>query len=363
MKRKGIRRLAVLLAAVLCTVLAGCDSLTQEQINAVSQLFKDTDININVNIADGSKETGTEAEEEKPKHMEYSFATKEEGIEYLMSNKEYYAGFSQNELEFKLGKKNADMDEYLEYAKEQVLDFTDEEKDKIDELMAYIEEVLSENGYVLPDLEPIVFISTTQKEENGSGAYTHGTQIYYNMKWLTDPENEDRAKTTMAHEIFHCITRSNPEFRKEMYKLIHFTVQEEDFVIPPSVEEYFISNPDVEHHNSYATFTIDGKKIDCFAALVSTRHFEKEGDSFFSCMTTALVPIDGSDVYYTPEDTSDFYDVFGDNTGYVIDPEECMADNFSFAIVYGAEGPDGNGYPTQEIIDGIIDYLKQGTEK
>jgi hypothetical protein len=76
-------------------------------------------------------------------------------------------------------------------------------------------------------------------------------------------------------------------------------------------------------------------------------------------MTTALVPIDGSDVYYTPEQTSNFDDVFGKNTDYVIDPEECMADNFAMALMYGRKGPQGNGYATPEIINGILDYLEQ----
>ena len=91
-----------------------------------------------------------------------------------------------------------------------------------------------------------------------------------------------------------------------MYQLIHFTVQDEDFPIPPSVEEYFISNPDVEHHNAYATFEILGK-----------------------------------------------------NTDYVVDPEECMADNFGFLIAYDKDGPEGKGYPNPEIIEGIRSYLQQ----
>ena len=43
----------------------------------------------------------------------------------------------------------------------------------------------------------------------------------------------------------------------------------------------------------------------------------------------------------------------------IIDPEECMADNFAYAIVYGLDGQDGKGYNSPEIIEGIIDYLKQ----
>ncbi len=55
------------------------------------------------------------------------------------------------------------------------------------------------------------------------------------------------------------------------------------------------------------------------------KHFEKAGDRFFDSGTTALVPIDGTDKYYTPEDADNFDEVFGKNTGYVIDPEECLA--------------------------------------
>jgi hypothetical protein len=142
-----------------------------------------------------------------------------------------------------------------------------------------------------------------------------------------------------------------------MYSLIHFTVVENDYELPPSVWEYYIANPDVEHHNSWSTFVIDGQEIDCFAAFVTTKHFENEGDRFFPLGTTALVPVDGSDVYYPKDQVSNFDEVFGTNTGYVIDPEECMADNFSFAVVYGTDGPDHEGYDNPEIIEGIIDIL------
>ena len=107
-------------------------------------------------------------------------------------------------------------------------------------------------------------------------------------------------------------------------------MQEKEYPLPPSVFEYHISNPDVEHHNSYATFIIDGQNIDCFTDFVTTRHFEQEGDSFFGCSTIALVPVDGSDTYYTPEQAENFDEIFGTNTDYVVDPEECMADNFGY---------------------------------
>jgi hypothetical protein len=50
-------------------------------------------------------------------------------------------------------------------------------------------------------------------------------------------------------------------------------------------------------------------------------------------------------------------EVFGTNTGYVVVPEECMADYFSYALVFGMEGPEGSSYPYPEIIEGIIAHL------
>ncbi|MBR2546862.1 MAG: hypothetical protein IKF07_01540 [Eubacterium sp.] len=310
-----------------------------------------------------SQSTETKSDEYTPQ-LKFQFASKDEGRELMFSNKDYYLGFSKNDLEFKLQKKDAMMTDYLDFAGKQVMDFTDEEKALVERFMADMEDELKNEGYDLPPLDEIIFIKTTMHEETGAAAYTHGTQIYIGEQVLSrvlngDKEDAEMCESILWHELFHCLTRCNPDFRKNMYKLISFTVVEDDYEIPPSVFVYHISNPDVEHHNSYATFNIDGKDIDCFTDFVTTKHFEKKGDSFFDTGTTALIPIDGSDIYYTPEEADNFDEVFGKNTDYVIDPEECMADNFSFAMQYGKDGPEGKGYPTPEIINGIIDYCKK----
>lgn len=294
--------------------------------------------------------------------LDYRIADGSEGAELMLANDAYYDGFSQNDLDFRMQKTGATMDEYQAFAKKQVIDFTEEQKAIIDEHMARTEAVITEKGYQIPEMEQIVFINTTMKEECDAMAYTHGTQIYIdgNAMAKINKDGEEGVKKLdyiFAHELFHCITRCNPDFRSEMYQIIHFTVQDEDFVIPKSVHEYFISNPDVEHHNAYATFTIDGEPVECFTAFVTTKHFEKEGERFFDSGTTALVPIDGSDNYYTPEEAENFDEIFGKNTDYVIDPEECLADNFGYLLAYGMDGPEGKGYPNPEIITSIEELL------
>lgn len=305
---------------------------------------------------------GSSENKETPS-LNYRYASKEEGKTLLLGNEAYYKGFSQNELEYKLQKKDASVEELLSFAGEQVLDFSDAEKAMLDDYFKSMKNTLNENGYSLPPMEEIVLIKTTMKDESDAFAYTHGTQIYLNGGRIEasaagDETWKSELDFILWHELFHCLTRCNPDFRKEMYQLIHFTVADKDFTLPPSVFEYHISNPDVEHYDSYASFVIDGKPVDCFTDMVTTKHFEKEGDSFFDCMETALIPIDGTDVYYTPAQASNFDEVFGRNTEYVTDPEECMADNFAYAMLYGMDGNSGNGYPNPEIIEGILSYLK-----
>ena len=292
----------------------------------------------------------------------YRFASAEEGKQLMMSNREFFDKTTPNKIGFLLHDSNATLDEYKAFAEQQVLDWTEAEKELIGNCMAIVEASFVRNGWKMPPLDTVVFIRTTMLEENGAFGYTHGTEIYlssmleqyaaYSMEQVGVP-----VATILAHELFHCLTRCNPEFRKEMYSIIHFTVEDQDYELPPSVLEYYIANPDVEHHNSYATFLIDGKETDCFTAFVTTKHAEQPEENFMNFGVTALVPTDGTDAWYTMDQAANFDEVFGTNTGYVIDPEECLADNFSYAVIYGEQGPNGNGYPNPEIIEAITAYL------
>ena len=300
-------------------------------------------------------------------HIPHRFASAEEGRELMLSNNEnYYDRFSQNDLDFKMKKTGATMDEYKEYAGKQVIDFNFWEKNYIDSCIRNMEKLLDKNGYTLPPIDEIVFIKTTMQEEPGASGYTHGTQIYLQSDIITlysighiMPGFDEYFQHLLWHELFHCLTRNNPDFRADMYSLIHFTVTDHDFEVPDSVFEYRITNPDVEHHNSYATFIINGEPVDCFTEFVTTKHYAEAQASFMTCSETALVPIDGTDIYYTPEQASNFDEVFGKNTSYVTDPEECMADNFADAMMYGINGQNNEGYPNPEIIQGIIDRLSK----
>jgi len=297
--------------------------------------------------------------------MHYRFADAGEAAELLLGNREYYENLTQNDIEFRMQESGAALQDLETFAAAQTRDFTDEEKASIDRAMAHIRENCAKLGYVLPSAGDIVFGKTTMAEECGASAYTHGTQIYLGEKLLAygssdNPAIRDFFDTVIAHELFHCLTRNHPEFRAAMYAILGFTVADADFVVSPEIREMIIANPDVEHHNAYAAFEINGKMTDCLVVFAATKNFERAGDNFFDCTVTGLVPIDDLSTLYTADDAANFWDVFGRNTGYVIDPEETLADNFSYALIYGMNG--SKEYNNPEIIQAIDSLLKSGFE-
>ena len=288
----------------------------------------------------------------------YRYADAAEASEMVLANKDYYENLSQNDINYRLQKMDGTLEELEKFAAEQTRDFTDEEKAAIDEAIHEIEKICDERGYHLPEEDGIVFAKTTMMDECNAGAYTHGTEIYLGERIVENALSDDTKEffqEVLAHELFHCLTRNNPDFRKEMYKILDFTVREKDFEFPQEIKDRIISNPDVEHHDSTAVFRINGEDKECVVIFTTTKPFEKEGDSFFDYAMTGLVPIDDLSAVYSSEEAENFWDLFGENTDYVIDPEETLADNFSFTVIYGT---DGKEYATPEIIEKIDALLK-----
>ena len=344
------RILAIFLALLLVFTISACGTGSAGNESKASEYTSES----------GSLEPGSDTGEDADAVFHYHFADRDEAVKCYLSNEDYFEGLSTCDLEYRLQKKGGTIEELKDFGASQMEEFTEEEKAFLEETLKEMENDMKQAGLHIPELNEITFIKSTQQEECDSGGYTHGTQIFMGEEMLKLMMSEEKEaaffkKEFLWHELFHCLTRSNPQFRKDMYKIIHFSVQDQDYELPPSVKDVFISNPDVEHHNAWATFDIKGKKTECFAAWITTKPFEKKGDSFFEYAETALIPVDGSDTYYVSGDASNFWDVFGKNTDYVTDPEECMANNFCFALVYGLNGKE---YPDPEIIEQILDYLK-----
>jgi hypothetical protein len=121
-----------------------------------------------------------------------------------------------------------------------------------------------------------------------------------------------------------------------------------------------MANSDVDHIDSYAEFDIDGKKRKCalvpFYRMSWDEAYDEDGEeaSFFNHITEVLIPIDDFSEFFDISYASDFWDKMGGNTDYVNSPEECLAVNFSYAIIFGLD----RKYYTPQLIKSMLDALK-----
>lgn len=303
------------------------------------------------------EETTKERNTEKVS-IKYRFASAAEGVERRYAQKHFFENLTQNDLDYRVMKKGATEEEYKDLIKASIRDFTDEEKTLIDNSIEFIEERFEEIGFVWPIDEEIVFICSNMKEEGETSAFTHAADIYIGSGFMKAIFNAKAPSfyfyQVMAHEIFHVLSRNIPEFRKEMYEIIGFEICE-----PPAfsdeVRAHIISNPDVEDYDCAAIFTINGKPEKATIVFYAPDFDEKDPQSFIYTTYAAVVPYSDPGKAYVYTEVEDFFDVVGRNTDYVISAEECIADNFSFAVAKGMR----NTYESPEIIQKVLDLLEK----
>jgi hypothetical protein len=184
----------------------------------------------------------------------------------------------------------------------------------------------------------------------------YGNSVYYTRgKCIIIPANElesrkrDNFTTTMFHELFHVYSRLHPEKRRALYRLIGFeAVGVDNLILPPALAARVLFNPDgVDFGQKISLSTPEGEKIEAIPLIYANQPAYLRGqEEFFSYVEFNLYKIEqaGDKVWsvVTAEDgfssvlqvdkLPDFFQQIKDNTGYIIHPDEVLADNFSFLM-------------------------------
>ena len=168
-------------------------------------------------------------------------------------------------------------------------------------------------------------------------------------------------------EIFHILSRSDKDFKKSAYSTIGFTVLDRDILFPADIIEKRISNPDIDRYDSYINLTVNGQKQNCTMMTYTDSPFDPQaGKTLSDYLQTGLVPLNenfipvqqnGETVIYSIDQTTDFYEQVGKNTDQTINPEEILAENFSFLLT-GKKDLQSPG-----IINKLREALKQNDKK
>jgi hypothetical protein len=155
--------------------------------------------------------------------------------------------------------------------------------------------------------------------------------------------------TTVYHEIFHVWSRLNPRKSQEAYRLIGFEGLGYDKLrLPPGLAARVLHNPDGVDFAQKITLTQnDGSKIHAVPIIFSNHlGWTDEQGTFFAYLEFSLFQIeaqadgtwqvlvkdDGYSSALNMQGQNDFFRQIKDNTGYIIHPDEVLADNFAFIM-------------------------------
>lgn len=283
------------------------------------------------------------------------FNRKEEGKKLILNRDSYIDNLTQHDLNYRCNKRGAILDDYLKLCEDSVLDFSWDESGLLDEIIAEIGRELKRRGMVLPYVEQINLVKTSGEEENNAYAYTRDNTIYI-CKGAFE-RGDGFVEHMLTHELFHIFTRNCPEFKKAVYEIIGFKVEDKFFKFPESKHLHFVSNPDVS--NQICHTRIKARRgyqnvvmLTDLSYMYGQGNFHKLFRPFFIHIDENLEFIrdaNGELAFIPPMDVYHQYiDLIGRNTKYITNPEEALAENFVIAVLGTTKD-----IPNPEIIDSI----------
>jgi hypothetical protein len=292
------------------------------------------------------------------------FATVEEAREILTARDDFVRRMSPFDRAARM-KTDRDVSEedYLEFVGKNVLAWRDAEREKVASALEGIEPEL--RALSLPFPKKIFLVKTTGDEEGGA-PYTRAGAMVFPKTVLTAPPA--RLRKLICHELFHVISRANPDLRDRLYAAIGF-VKCDEVVFPLGLKSRKITNPDAPRNDHCIRLEVEGNQRWAVPILFSSpeKYDIERGGEFFRYLrfqlllverddgSSAVEPIyDGQEPKLVDvEQASGFFEQVGKNTGYIIHPEEILADNFALLVL---RRPN---LPSPEIVEKLERILKE----
>ncbi|MFL0354816.1 hypothetical protein [Xanthomarina sp. GH4-25] len=288
------------------------------------------------------------------------FASVEKSQMLLSQEDDFTDRWSPLDIDIRMQKANSTKEELLAYIPTQALEWDDKDKRLLYSIIEKIDTEIFSQGYKLNIPDTIFFIKTTMDEEfKGASGYTRTNYIILNTDKIK--VSNDMLEHVIIHELFHVLSRHDPEFRSKMYGLIGFKMINE-IRLPNDLQVMKLTNPDAPYIDSYIQLEYDNQPVKCAMINYSKKSY-REGTikeylniGFLKLTDSEEYKIDYIDekpMIYSIQEVSDFFEQVGKNTNYLISPEEILAENFTHILL------NKKDLPNPEIIDKIKKILRE----
>ena len=270
-----------------------------------------------------------------------SFATVEAARHTLTNRDDFICALSPFDRAARM-KTNRDVTEkeFLEFAGSNVLPWSPGETNQLTAVLQAVRPRLAPWNLPFPSAIPL--IKTSGKEE-GNASYTRQNAVVLAQREVlaTGHVLED----LIIHELFHVLSRHNPDLRKQLYRIVGFTPINE-IAYPDALRPRKITNPDGVQ--SGWAINVTNQNQDLFAVPIlfasTSQYNPTKGGEFFDYLIFKLLVVTnqggrwqpklmaGKPHLLEPQESQGFFEQVGRNTDYIIHPDEILAVNFVHLI-------------------------------
>lgn len=275
----------------------------------------------------------------------FSFATVEQGRVVVSARDEYVERLSPLERALK-AKSESPVSEagFLSLLAAAVMSWSADDQSAVQSALAAVGPTIAQLGLPLP--RSVVFVRTSGHGE-GNAPHTRANAIMITDSALKQSQG---LPALLAHELFHIASRQDRAWRDSLYATIGF-VPIAEIALPPELAARRITNPDAPRLDvAIRVETADGPAwVTPLLLATVDRYDAARGGEFFAVMQLVWIEV-GRGAQPQPRELASpprlhstgelrqFAEQVGRNTGYIIHPEEILADNFA-QLATGKAGP------------------------
>lgn len=297
-----------------------------------------------------------------PNGKKVQFLNAKQGCEEILKDElePFFSLLTRIDIEARMGKRLSsnqiqNLAQFKNFLLQSVVEFTEEEISLILEMVKNVQQLID---LEFPDFIPKLwkFIKTSGAEEGGA-FYTRNDNIVLPAKRLREILEKDISKLNRAiiHETFHVYSRLNRSKRLRLYKTIGFR-EVGHIRLGNYLTERRITNPDAPSYNYLIQVKAQDRTIEVVPIVFSPLKTlpKKNNRNFFDNVKLGLFEVykmnsdyeilngDKKPTLISPTEVYGYYERFGQNTSYIIHPEEILADNFVLLILLRASQVEGD---------------------
>jgi len=226
--------------------------------------------------------------------------------------------------------------EFLEYVGQSALAWLPDETNRVAGVLQAVRQQVE--PFHLPLPKTILLIKTSGREE-GNACYTRQNAIILPRRTVLAAGRG--LEHGLTHELFHVMSRHDAKLRAKLYATIGFSPIN-SIEYPEGLRSRRITNPDGVQSGWCINVTNRNQSLPVVPVLYASavRYDPEKGGEFFDYLVFRLLVVTNSGGHWQPKlvegqpqllearQVQGFFEQVGNNTDYIIHPDEILAVNF-----------------------------------